>query len=140
MEQWKAFVNNVIREEAFTRLTIHCAKNRKTCHLHYESFSTAEYIEKLQPNLARVIFKARTRMFDTKVNFKKKYHLNSWCPFCKREDETFDHLFGCNFGVSCPTNIQITHLTSLSAGKSLSELKKIGKFLCKYSQYREEIL
>ena len=83
MEQWKAFVSNVTREKAFTRLRIHCANNRKTCHLHYESFSRAEYIEKLQPNLARVILKAGTRMFDIKVNFKKKYHLNIWCPFCK---------------------------------------------------------
>ena len=84
-EQWKAFVNNVIREEAFTQLRIHCANNRKTCHLHYESFSKEEYIEKLQPNLARVIFKTRTRMFDIKVNFKKKYHLNIMfgVPFAK---------------------------------------------------------
>ena len=50
VKQWKAFVNNVIREEAFTRLRIHRANNRKTCHLKYEPFSRAEYIEKLQPN------------------------------------------------------------------------------------------
>ena len=138
-EQWKAFVNNVIREEAFTQLRIHCANNKKTCHLHYESFSRAEYTAKLQPNLARVIFKARTRMFDIKVNFKKKYHLNIWCPFCKREDETFDHIFACNCGVFCPTTIQSTHLTSFSTEKSLSKLKKIGKFLCRHTRYREEI-
>ena len=47
VEQWKAFVNNVIREEAFTRLRIHSANNRKTCHLHYESFGRAEYTDKL---------------------------------------------------------------------------------------------
>ena len=58
-----------------------------------ESFSRAQYIEKLQPNLARVIFKARTRMFDIKINFKKKYRLSICCPFCKRKDETFGHLF-----------------------------------------------
>ena len=117
--QWRAFVNNVIREEAFTRLRIHCANNRKTCHLHYESFVGGEYKEKLQPNLARVIFKARTRMFDIKVNFKEKYHLNFLCPFYKREDETFDHLFACNSGVFCPTGIHSTHLTSFSSEKSL---------------------
>ena len=133
VKQWKAFVNNVISEEAFNRLKIHCLNNRKTCHLHYESFSRADYIEKLQPNLARIIFKARTRMFHIKVNFKKKYHFNIWCPFCKREDETFDHLFACNSGVFCPTSIQSTHLTSFSAEKSLSKLKGIGKFFCRYS-------
>ena len=66
MVQWKTFGNNVIREQASTRLRIHCANYRKTGSLHYESFSRAEYIEKLQLNLARAIFKARTRMFDIK--------------------------------------------------------------------------
>ena len=28
-----------------------------------------------------------------KVNFKKKYHLNIWCPFRKTEDETFGLLY-----------------------------------------------
>ena len=49
----------------------HAIYNRKTCHLHYESFSRAEYIGKLQPNLARIIFKARMRMFDITVNLNK---------------------------------------------------------------------
>ena len=118
VEQWKAFVNNVIRKDAFTRRRIHCTDNRKTCHPHYGSFSRAEYIETLQPNLARVIFKARTRMFDTKFNFKKKYHLNIWCPFCEREDETFDHLFACNSSVFCPT----------------SHCQILRKSLCRYSR------
>ena len=43
VQQWKAFVNNVIREEASTRLRIHCANNRKACYLHYESFNTGDY-------------------------------------------------------------------------------------------------
>ena len=123
VEQWKAFMNNVIREEAFTRLRIHCANNRKTCHLHYESFSSVEGIKKLQPDLARVIFKARTRiMFNIKANLKKKYHLNIWCPFCKRED---DHWFACNSGVFCPTSIRRTHLASFSAESHCPNLRKL---------------
>ena len=124
-EQWIAFVNNVIREEAFTRLRIHCVNNRKTCHLHYESFSRAQYTEKLQLNLTRVIFKARTRMFDIKVNFRKKYHLNIWYSFCKREDETFDHIFACNCGVFCPTIIQSMHLTSFPLKIHCQNLRKL---------------
>ena len=31
----------------------------------------ASYLKKLDPNIARVIFKARTRMFDIKVNYNK---------------------------------------------------------------------
>ena len=47
--------------------------------------------------------------------------------FCKRDVETFDHFFACNFGVFCPTSIQSTHLTSYSSENSLSKLKKIKK-------------
>ena len=78
-------MNNVIREEAVTRLRIHCANNRKTCHLHYESFRRADCIEKLQPNSARVIFKAATRMSDIKVNFKMKITLIFGVPFAKEK-------------------------------------------------------
>ena len=63
------------------QLTIQCASNRKTSHLKYMSFVRASYLKKLDPNIARVIFKARTRMFDIKVNFKIKYKFNLDRPF-----------------------------------------------------------
>ena len=81
------------------QLTIQCANNRKTSHLKYESFVRASYLTKLDPNIARVIFKARTRMFDIKVNYKRKYKFNLDCSFCKYYDETFDHIFKCNSGL-----------------------------------------
>ena len=65
------------------QLTIQCANNRKISHLQYESFVRASYLKKLDPNIARVIFKARTRMFDRKVNYKRKYKFNLDCHFCK---------------------------------------------------------
>ena len=49
------------------------AYNRKTSHLKYESFVRARYLKKLDPSIARVIFKAGTIMFDIKVNYKRKY-------------------------------------------------------------------
>ena len=56
--QWKSVVKSAIRQEAFMQLTIQCANNRKTSHLKYESFVRASYLKKLDPNIARVIFKA----------------------------------------------------------------------------------
>ena len=59
------------------QLTIQCANNRKTSHLKYESFVRANYLKtELDLNIARVIFKARTGMFDIKVNYIKE-NINS---------------------------------------------------------------
>ena len=76
-------------------------------HLSYLPFSQrAEYLEKLQPNLARVVFKARVRMFDIKVSCKSKYSSDLSCLFRKTETETFDHLFECISGLYCPSDLR----------------------------------
>ena len=81
LSQWKSVVKSAIRQDAFMQLTIQCANNKKTSHLKYESFVRASYLKNLDPNIARVIFKARTRMFDVKVNYKRKYKFHVDCPF-----------------------------------------------------------
>ena len=58
-EQWKAFVKIVIFDEASMQLMAQCKRNKKTMHLTYHSIKRAEYLEKLEPNLARIVFKAR---------------------------------------------------------------------------------
>ena len=96
LSQWRSVVKSAIRQDAFMQLIIQCANNRKTSHLNYESFVRASYLKKLDPSIARVIFKART---DIKVNYKRKYKFNLDCTFCKYYDETFDHIFKCNSGL-----------------------------------------
>ena len=95
LSQWKSVVKSAIIQDASMQLTTQCANNRKTSHRKYES----SYLKKLDPNIARVIFKARTRIFDIKVNYEGKYKFNLDCPFCKYYDETFDHIFKCNSGL-----------------------------------------
>ena len=65
------------------RLTTQCANNRKTSHLKFESFVRANYLKRLDPNIAKVTFKARTRMFDIKVNYQRNHIFNLGWPFCK---------------------------------------------------------
>ena len=72
LDQWKAFVKIVIWDEAFMQLMAQRKGNKKTTHLTYHSIKRAEYLEKLEPNSARIVFKARVRMFDIKVNYKNK--------------------------------------------------------------------
>ena len=140
LSQWKSVVKSAIRQDAFMQLTIQCANNRKTSHLKYESFVRASYLKKLDPNIARVIFKARTRMFDIKVNYKRKYKFNVDCPFCKYYDETFDHIFKCNSGLFRSRCLYATELVGSSSESSIPKVWKIGIFLEKYSKYREEML
>ena len=140
LSQWKSVVKSAIRQDAFMQLTIQCANNRKTSHLKYESFVRASYLKKLDPNIARVIFKARTRMFDIKVYYKRKYIFNLDCPFCKYYDETFDHIFKCNSGLFHTRCLHATELVGFCSESSILKVRKIGVFLKKYSKYRKEML
>ena len=138
--QWKSVVKSAIRQEAFMQLTIQCANNRKTSHLKYESLVhvRASYLKKLDPNIAGVIFKARTRMFGIKVNYKRKYKFNLDCPFCKYYDETFDHIFKCNSGLFHTRCLYATELVGFCSESSIPKFRKIGVLLEKYSKYIEK--
>ena len=73
LSQWQS----VVKSDTFIQLTIQCANNKKTSHLKYESFVIASYLKtELDLNIARVIFKARTGMFDIKVNYSQE-NINS---------------------------------------------------------------
>ena len=101
---------------------------------------TGDYLTQLDPNLARLIFKAKTRMLDIKMNYKNKYRNNFECPFCLEENETFDHLFTCSDGLEIPESIRDFNLKSFSSKISISTLKHLGAFLQKYMKYRNEII
>ena len=140
LEQWKVFVKTVIWDEAYMRRMAQYKGNKETMHLTYHSIKRAEYLEKLEPNLARIVFKARVRMFDIKVNCKNKYLTDLSCPFCKMETETFDHLFECISGLYCPSNLRSIQFGNFCNEASVENVRRIAKFLLKYSKYREDIL
>ena len=106
-----------------------CKGNKKTMHLTYHSIKRAEYLEKLEPNLARIVFKARVRMFDIKVNYKNKYSTDLSCPFCKMETETFDHLFECISGLCCPSNLRSIQFSNFCNEASVENVRRITNFL-----------
>ena len=108
------------------QLTIQCANNRKTSHPKYESFVRASYLKKRDPIIAEVIFKARTRMFDIKANYKRKYKFSLDCPFCKYYDETFDHIFKCNSGLFHTRCLYATELVGFCSESSISKVRKIS--------------
>ena len=89
----------------------------------------ASYLKKLDPNTAGVIFIARTRMFDIKVNYKRKYEFNLDCPFSKYYDETFDHIFKCNWGIFRFRYLYATELVGFCSESSIPKVRKTGKLL-----------
>ena len=98
-------VKKQVKTYAFSQLTEECSYNRKTWHLKFETFHLSAYLALLPPDVARVILRARLRMLDLKVNFKKKYDHNLNCPFCSAEPEEFDHIFMCPAGIYAPKSI-----------------------------------
>ena len=137
---WKSIVKRQIQYYVFNCLLESCQSNRKTALLRYNKFKSVDYLTKLDSEIARVLIKARLRMFEVKVNFKKKCNYKLNCPFCTDETETFDHIFQCPDGVLCPQSITCMTLEKLSKEENNDILNTTGRFLLKYAKYREFLM
>ena len=139
VSHWKYFVKSAIFKEALLQLQIELSSNGKTNHISYQhSFSKPnDYWIKLPSHLARLVLKAKTRMLDIKINYKRKYKNGSHCPFCFEYDKTFEHIFKCNAGLRV-----LKDFTSQSFSMAPSEklLKMLRYFLGKYNKYRQEVM
>ena len=92
------------------------------------------------PDVARVILRARLRMLDLKVNFKKKYDHNLNCPFCSAEPEEFDNIFMCPAGIYALKSIRSIKVEMLGTISDIKLLSSIGKCLLRYEKCREIVL
>ena len=137
---WKSMVKKQVKTYAFSQLTEECSYNRKTWHLKFETFHLSAYLALLPPDVARVILRARLRMLDLKVNFKKKYGHNLNCPFCSAEPEEFDHIFMCPAGIYAPKSIRSIKVEMLGTISDIKLLSSIGKCLLRYEKCREIVL
>ena len=101
----------------------------------------AAYLFDLDPQFARVIFKVCTRMFDIKVNFKKKYNRqDEFCPFCRNGNENIQHVFSCENGLRHKRSLDNTTLYSISVEQSITKLREIAKHLARYEKYHEMLI
>ena len=81
--EWKSVIKRQILYHVFNCLSEGCHSNRKIVHLRYNKFKPLPNKIKLGPYaVARVLIKARLRMFEVKVHFKNKYNYILNCPFC----------------------------------------------------------
>ena len=142
VSHWKYFVKSAIFKEALLQLQVELSSNRKTNHITYQhsSLKPNDYLLQFPSHLARLVFKAKTRMLDIKINYKRKYKNGLHCPFCFEYDETFEHIFKCNAGLSVPKQLKDFTLQFFSKEPSEKLLKKLGYFLDKYNKYRQEVI
>ena len=96
-------VKNQVKRSAFLTLFEKSLANKKTKYLWYSKLGIQPHITSLDSRTARSVFKARLNMYEIKANFKNMYESDLSCPFCKIEDETFEHIFSCSSGVLCKT-------------------------------------
>ena len=75
-------------------------------------------------------------MLDIKINHKRKYKNGLHCPFCSEYEETFEHIFKCNAGLRIPKQLKDFTLQPFSE----KLLEKLGYFLGKYDEHRQEVI
>ena len=130
-------VNDRIKRVEFLSLTEMCSTNKKTCLLSYSKLMRAPYLSNFKSEVARMVFRARVRVYDIKDNFKRKYDVDPNCPFCRQLNENFEHIFQCNLGIFCRRFLRGTTLFEFATMKDTPKIKMIGEFLVKYQTYRE---
>ena len=128
---WKSLLKSTINQVALSKLVETCSTSRRTSHLTYPRLKTSKYLHELDPQHACVIFRAKVRILDLEINFKK---------ICRHDQETFEHGFSCNVGLWCDNSLKGMSLTSLSNKASIQSLRRIAQFLIKYFKYCSEML
>ena len=74
-----------------------CQSKSKTQHMKYEEFRTQEYIKKMYPDDAKIVFRCRSKTLNIKMH--TKYQNSSLeCRWCGVTDETLQHIVNCGSG------------------------------------------
>ena len=130
VSQWKYFGKSAIFKEALLQLQVELSSNGKTNHITYQhsSLKPNDYLLQLPAHLTRLVFKAKTRMLDIKINSERKYKNCLHCPSCSEYDETFEHIFKCNAGLRIHKQLKDFTLQSLSMAPSGEASQKVGIF------------
>ena len=128
INEWKHTVKYAVSNYVFRLLKSQCKEKKKTKSLCFEKYLQSDYLTSLPPLPARLVFKARLKMYDVKDNFKIKDEFDLNCPVCRKEAETLQHI------LQCDCNPFVKHKTLISVNVLLQQkhnteaLKKWGSF------------
>ena len=140
--EWYNKVKRAVYDHALNELNAACGANGKSNILPtYCHWKCQNYVTKLHPTLARMVFRARLGMYDIKCNFKNKYRSmnNLLCPVCSESEENLSHVAACS---SNPIIKVCRILKSYHEiyGSDISILNKWARFLRKYDDLRNYML
>ena len=79
-------------------------------------------------------------MYDIKANSNENYEGDTFCPFCRRGAENFEHIFKCHDGLLCTLNTHDIVLELISEFTDARFLKRVCKYLIKYEKFREVVI
>ena len=93
-DAFKIKVKKAVRDYAFEMLKTDCQSKSKTQHMKYEEFKTQEYIKKMYPDDAKIVFRCRSKTLNIKQH--TMYQNRSLeCRWCGVTDETLQHIVNC---------------------------------------------
>ena len=96
-DSFRRIVKVAIHKAAFKWLNQEKATKSKIKNIQYLKFELQEYLlgNTLDTREKKLLFQLRTRMVDTKLNFKNS-HADISCPLCFQEDDDQEHVLVCS--------------------------------------------
>ena len=83
-----------VEKKALAELLTECTALKKTSQLQYERLQVQDYLLKLPPHQARVVFRWRSKTLAIKTHQTYKFS-DSICRLCGSCDETVEHVVEC---------------------------------------------
>ena len=130
---WRAEVKKKVKEKALNNLNNEAMQQKKAQDLlPYSVLSPQEYISKLSPKQARIIFHIRTGTIDLRSIRKYTYGDNTSCRLCQEEDETVLHIVN-----HCPKLGRTWQITNIHT-TDCNELREIANRAAEFEKNVED--
>ena len=117
-DTFKKKVKKAVAESAFEELKRQNETKSRTKGIRYEKFEVQNYVKKMDPWEAKLIFKCRSKTLSIKDHMQFKYNENS-CRWCGIGEETLSHIVNCGNeecidAETILTNMEVTELKVLA--------------------------
>ena len=118
-ETYKKKVKKAVFDQALKDLSQENEEKTRTRDIKFNTFNTQEYIQKLNPGDARVIFKCRSKTLSIKEHMSYKFSDTS-CRWCGVAEETLGHI------INCGKEAVINNVEEILAGMDLEKLREVA--------------
>ncbi len=91
---FKKKIKDAVLKKAFKDLCTEVSQKSKTQTIRYTRFAAQDYISKLYPNQAKIVFQCRSKTLNIKEQSEHQFK-NNFCRWCGIADETLSHIVNC---------------------------------------------